>query len=411
MVYDKLCCIAQNIGLTIRKYMNKTMHQSNACFSRFSAMFISVITGVCRGEDIPQGNGLSEQPDWILEGFSNITGIAAGDLNADGAADVMLLGADQHGYGILIFHQNAGGMFNNLPDRRFELDRRAQYPLIGDFDGDGKQDFAIALKKELRVFLGADNYAKPLRVMNTNQSHKHGPLLYGAWQPNAEVFQVGPVLYRYGGKSRLSPGYFKGPEINDNQYAGWGDFDHDGLLDVVFSVMGGGLRIYYGPFAGLTIKPGDLSQYVELDIGVASGYPLICDLNNDCRLDITVNGILTEKDPKKRRRGLFMIFQNSPQGFDNINSPSHVIWTDASAWAAADVDQDGLADLVLVVNSQLRVFLQKAETFWADDDKKPDMQRKLPGPATIMATADANQDGRPDLLVAGLDFAVLYKSR
>ena len=355
---------------------------------------------------------LSEEPVWRYDGIKGIEGLTSGDLTGDGLSDLVVVGADDAGRAVFIFHRNADGTFAGAPDRRLDLaDARAWHPLIGDFDGDGKADIAMMiLSKGMRVFFGRDDYAEPVNSMNINQHSGCTPLLYGSLGKNTRDFLIGPVLRRFNGENIFWPGYFYGPGINNNQSAAWGDLDNDGTLDIVFSTNKGGLRIYYGPFASLETYVKDLSQYVELD-SPWSAMQYISDLNGDGRLDIAMLGVIREEET--RRREVVMFFQNSPQGFNGIKAPGHVIrMTDAAGlFRIADWNKDGLDDIILFVGPELRLFLQKAQDGWPADDKTPDIRRRLPWRILQIHVADITGNGYPDVLAAGAKSLALYESR
>jgi hypothetical protein len=354
---------------------------------------------------------LSEEPVWRFDGIKDIVGLTSGDLNGDGLADLVVIGADDAGSAVFIFHRHTAGTFADAPIRRLDLaDACAWYPLIGDFDGDGKADIAMMiLNKGMRVFFGRDDYAEPVTSMNVNQHSACAPLLYGALGKNTRDFLLGPILRRFDGKSSFGSGYFCGPGINNNQYAAWGDLDNDGALDIVYGTDKEGLRVYYGPFTSLDINPKELSQYVELD-SPRSLMQHISDLNGDGRLDIAMLGVTGGGEARRREVAIF--FQNSPQGFAGIKAPGHVIqMTDAAgSFKIADWNQDGLDDIILFAGAELRVLLQKERGDWPADDQTPDIRRKLPWRIAQIHVADITGNGYPDVLVAGKKSLALYES-
>ncbi len=383
--------------------MRKWRGNMPACFVR-----LVLLAGICRADASFGWTGLPEQPNWVGGGYTNVDGLAAGDLNGDGLPDVLVTGSDSAGLGVFVFFQNANGKFSDAPDRRLALEKRAKYPLTGDFDCDGKPDFAVVMSRELRLFRGRDDFSMPLKYFSVNQNGYSGPLLFGALRKNTRDFLVGPVFYSYDGKTGVRTGYFSGPSVNDNTLAAWGDFDNDGMRDMVFS-GGGGLRIYYGPFTGFNVVPCELSQFVELPDPASPGMPRICDLNGDERLDIIVNGAkMVDTEGKKRQRGLFIYYQNSPQGFNEITTASHVICSDAHVWDVADLNCDGCSDIILSGGTVLSVLLRKKKTAWPVDDKSPDLRINLPGRAMLLASADINGDKQADILAAGLNYVVLF---
>jgi hypothetical protein len=77
-------------------------------------------------------------------------------------------------------------------------------------------------------------------------------------------------------------------------------------------------------------------------------------------------------------------------------SPIRVI---GSAMAAGDVNADGIADLLIVVDQRLMVFFGGPNRTW----NEPDSQTDLASKASEIALADVNEDGKPDVVLADHD--------
>jgi hypothetical protein len=74
--------------------------------------------------------------------------LAAGDFNADGELDILLL----HRGGGLVFHQS-GGTFPRVADRQLTVSANARAVSTGDFNGDGRTDVAIAGVSSTRILV------------------------------------------------------------------------------------------------------------------------------------------------------------------------------------------------------------------------------------------------------------------
>jgi hypothetical protein len=81
-------------------------------------------------------------------------------------------------------------------------------------------------------------------------------------------------------------------------------------------------------------------------------------------------------------------------------APGSPIATSGGALGAADVNNDGCADLVFCKGAALQVYLGDRERAWAQE---PDRAVPLPGRASEIAVADFNRDGNQDLALADHD--------
>jgi hypothetical protein len=76
--------------------------------------------------------------------------VAAGDLDGDLDLDLLVTHDDSTQASLLL---NADGVFTPSPASPFELGGPAWHPLIADFNGDHRPDFATAGGSEVRVFV------------------------------------------------------------------------------------------------------------------------------------------------------------------------------------------------------------------------------------------------------------------
>ncbi len=228
---------------------------------------------------------------------------ALGDLDADGDLDVVVVGAEwggDPGSDPLVsvwINDGAGGFADEGPQRLPEVDWGARGLAAGDVDGDGALDlFFTADTGALRLLLGDGQGhfldAPPDALPGIVDPHGRVPAmgdLDGDGAPDLVVPAVGQdrVLINDGsGRFVDDTDYLLGPEDASTYTATLADLDGDGSLDALLSDYGAALRLlrndgtgrlfdYSASFAGngggvrpLTVLPGDLDGDGDLDLVV-----------------------------------------------------------------------------------------------------------------------------------------------
>ena len=189
--------------------------------------------------------GLKDQPDWLgdLPGKSWLFG-TLGDINGDGYSDIF--SASLTGRIYVFLGSATGPPLTPSFDFTYELDTEIfelDFPLpLGDLNGDGFDDFALAINYPLpvSVFYGAaDNdytvadytITAPLLFYNINAGDFNG-------DGYADIYVskfTGSDLY-FGGPSGLSPNpgqAFLSSELTSSGLVG--DFNGDGYDDLVYT--------------------------------------------------------------------------------------------------------------------------------------------------------------------------------
>jgi hypothetical protein len=163
-------------------------------------------------------------------------------------------------------------------------------------------------------------------------------------------------------------------------------------------------RAENGGFATITATKGGISGYtvltVQSDFGPAVNYPgiqyqylantAIGDLNGDGRNDVAVL--------QQFGNSVFIYYQKADHTMDTVQ----VIYTDLTVRgvAIADVDHDGLAELIVSGDTKIYVYKQDAVTHALGS---PQAYPVSVMSASGLVVADLNNDGLPDIVVSGTD--------
>lgn len=284
--------------------------------------------------------------------------VVCGDFNNDGKSDVLLTGA----YGSMfnpisqIWQNLSGGRFTNLNAALPGLSSSAV--ARGDFDNDGRLDILLT------GFAGVDGNNFPIYLSQVWHNLGNG---------NFTNVQAG------------LPGV-------DTGAVALGDFDNDGNLDILltgYSATGAVAQVWRnrgnGTFtninAGLT--------------GVLYSSVALADYDNDGKLDI----LLTGTPNGFGNTALTQLWRNLGNGtFTNRSTNLPGVSQGAVAWG--DIDQDGRLDILLSGNTITGAICQ----VWRNlgNGVFTNMNAGLPGVyESSVALGDYDNDGKLDIVLAG----------
>jgi hypothetical protein len=303
-------------------------------------------------------------------------GVAVGDFNGDGKLDVAVanyLGTPTGTGSLSIFLGNGDGTFGPRTDITLALHPAAL--TVGDFNGDGHADLAVATQNattdDMTMLLGIGNGTFQAPVTTVTDTAALGTAFFG------------------GGQSLISTA----------------DFNGDGKLDLVV-VNNKDLRIVSGRF-GTTVsvlyEPGSASVLIgngdgtflvlrPLATGSSSQSVAVGDFNNDGRPDFAVNNYAA---------GSVSVFMNSGSG--NFSSSTILAGATTGPLAAGDFNGDGITDLavptLVVPNDFFGVRLYTGQTGGALQ-AGPTYALGLETPVGVGSTlaVDLNGDGHLDLV-------------
>jgi hypothetical protein len=348
--------------------------------------------------------------------------VAAGDIDGDGRPDIVQLGRllsqpYGQGYTLLVYEQDVAG--NMVPVQQFDQELPGtssvyiEHLVLLDIDGDGHPEILVSQRDPgygpltgLQIFKrdGAGRFqpnsfiATPyvLEVLVADLDRDGHPDLLGTGVDGFRAFM------NHGSGLMEMPAV--AAQVGVSQIA-IGDLDRDGQLDVYvadvpYAPPGSGKRTVYsqstpGVFA---INPA-LTQATS-DICAASVeclYPVLIDINGDGWLDL-IHGRATD------RPGLSVAHLRQPGAGFAPGFEASFGWG-TNIFNVADMDGDGMSDLVIINNDTMGVGLgQRSATLeYAPAYQVPDDASG----AGAVVVVDLDNDGRLDVVVASVGYGVI----
>ncbi len=353
---------------------------------------------------------LQWQPDRTVRSLARPCQVALGDLNHDGQADLAVScagttnsdGRDDPAVGSVVIFFQQKGRFAAQPDREVKV-ARPWGVLIADFDADGKADLAVKDSgKKLHLFLGGEDLAVDHAAPNINDCERL--VSAGRLSPGGLMdFLAGPVWRKWRGGDQFQSGYCYGPKVNDNRLSVMADLDQDGNNDVLFSA-GSEIRLYYGPLTNMIVRAEELGQFVTIHSPCPIQSLAVADLNGDARPDILA-GLY---DSAARQRSVAVWRQRAPIGFGAEASPDVLLAGLGGGLDTADLNRDGLTDLVVSDGSARRIFVFLQRPGQSLSGKAEQADQVLQAANQDVVLGDVDGDGLVDMAVSDGRSAVTF---
>ncbi len=275
---------------------------------------------------------------------------AWGDYDGDGDPDLALMGGDTSSTPVTrIFRNNSPFLFSDIGAGLAQLyDGTVAW---GDFDNDGDLDLLLTgaapgpvVATKLYRNNGAGTF---MEIATTLPAIRSGATAWGDYDNDGDLdvllagmSAAGAYLagvYRNDGGAVFTD-VAAGLAGVSSCAAAWGDYDHDGDLDILLAGTGAGnvpvTRVYRNDGAGLFTSAG--AGLPDVRIAAAAWG----DYDNDGDLDILLSGLSADSTPIARiyRNDGGGMFSDGGAGIDDIAEGS-------AAWG--DYDNDGDLDLAL----------------------------------------------------------------
>ena len=336
--------------------------------------------------------------------------VVTGDFNNDGKPDVLISGADSGFVGInQIWQYNSSGSYTNLGMSFPGISSSAV--ARGDFDNDGRLDLLIT------GFTGLSSSNTPVYVSQVwrnlgNGSFTNiqaglpgvdtGAVAWGDFDGDGNLDFLLTGFSSTGAVAQVWRNRGNGTFTNSNaglpgvlySAVALGDYDNDGALDILLAGTPNGFSD--SAFTQLWRNRGD-GTFTNVPIalpGVSQGSLAWADFDQDGRLDILVAGFAGSV-------AVCQIWKNLGNGnFSNARAGLPGIYR--GGVAVADFDNDGRPDIALAGagNQGARIcqlWRNTGGTFENTFETFPGVQ------FGSIAWADLNSDGRLDLIISGLD--------
>ncbi|MDR3702882.1 MAG: FG-GAP-like repeat-containing protein [Candidatus Sulfopaludibacter sp.] len=282
----------------------------------------------------------------------NPISVAVGDFNGDGKADLAI--ANFFG-GVTVLLGNGSGSFTAAPGSPFATGTSPSSVAVGDFNGDGKPDLAVA-----------------------NQSSGNVTVLLGNGSGGFTQAPGSPV-----------------PVGSNPKSVAVGDFNGDGNADLVVANFGnplnggGGLTVLLGNGSGGFSQAGGS----PLAVGATPVSLAVADFNGDGMADVVI--------ANETANTVTIMLGNGSGGFTPAGGSPYTVDSNPISLALGDFDGDGKVDLAVANygGNDVSVLLGNGSGGFTQAGASPFPVGTSPYSVVV---GDFNGDGKADLATANL---------
>jgi len=349
--------------------------------------------------------------------------LTTGDLNADGAPDIVALSEDEiraDGSGSwsvwTILSNGAGGFTSPM---RYARSQYLQVATTGDFNSDGMTDLVVAIldddTADALLFLndGTGSFGQPQEIQRDETSTSHTHLKVASTDLDGDgkldlvfIHFLGAAIYKGDGAGGFTPRPGAGPGFFIT--GAIGDFNGDGRPDILAVEPGSGdnLVVFLNDGTGGFGAPVRTPSQQE---AFSAQGPIAEDFNGDGKTDVLIRAV---SQTTFRETGI-RLFTATAGGMFSEPISYHPSVAER-AMATADFNHDGLPDIFsLNINGGLTIVSTQSGGFNAPRGfvYSPPGQFFPQFSVRDLKSGDLNGDGALDLVVAasGLsDAAIMF---
>jgi tetratricopeptide (TPR) repeat protein len=361
-------------------------------------------------------NGLLKAPAAIAVNYVAQTLTAAPssgacffDYDGDGKADLLLVSANENG-SLQLLRNTGGGKFEDKTSvSGITLTGSGLGCAAGDFDNDGKTDFAVCMSEGVHLFHndGAGKFTDVTKSVNIHSEkacvsvtfvdydHDGDLDLYITAKPGGAAHNI---MWRNNGNSTFTDVSAETALGVEATGAGvvTSDFNNDRAVDFVLAGRAKGASVLLNP------REGEFKALAGIDFAKEGLPPAMGVVSFDFDKDGWMDLAFTHAGAP----GISLWRNKEGKGLERVALPE-LNWKSGAGIAAVDYDNDGWIDLVAVGEGanggEIRLLRNLGGGNWADARKDAKLDSvNLSRPLSI-ATADVTGTGGMDLLVTQAD--------
>jgi tetratricopeptide (TPR) repeat protein len=335
------------------------------------------------------------------------------DYDGDGKPDLLLVSATENG-SLHLLHNMGGGTFEDKTSGSgLTLTGSGLGCAAGDFDGDGKTDFAVCMSDGVHLFHndGAGKFTDVTKALNirtekgcvgltfVDYDHDGDLDLYVTAKPDGAAHNV---MWRNNGNSTFTDVSAETALGTEATGAGvvTSDFNNDRAIDFILAGGAKGASVLLNPREG-EFKAIDGIDFAKEGLAPAVGV-VSFDFDKDGWMDLAFT--------HAGAPGISLWRNKEGKGIERVALPE-LNWKSGAGIAAVDYDNDGWIDLVAAGEGtnggEIRLLRNLGAGNWVDATKDAGLDSvKLAKPLAIVA-ADVAGTGGMDLFVTQTEGAPL----